>query len=208
MALATLGGVALPVDPETVAWTFKMKTAQIITVGGKVIQVYGTDLGDMSVSGSFGVGGWSARDRFTAQVNKWVTADTTTLHPKPLRFFMPSKGWDFRVFVKAYTAEGGEFEHSNENFAPRYGLLLFIVEDATMKVVKGIKDAYISRLMNGIGWKQSEYNGPTQDEVDAKLSPYGGDFSKYLAAIAEGTATPGGSATAGAHITGQKEAER
>lgn len=182
MALATLGGYPLPVDPDSVAWTFRMKTAEIITLSGKVIQVYGTDLGDMSVAGSFGKDGWEARDRFTARVQAWTNADANALHPTPLRFVMPSKGWDFRVHVKAYTADGGEFEHSNENFNPRWGLVLFIVEDSTRKVAKGIQDLYLSRLMNGIGWHQTEYNGPTQEAVDAKLAPYGGSFRGYLTA--------------------------
>lgn len=182
MALATLGGYPLPVDPDSVAWTFRMKTAEMVTFGGKVIQVYGTDLGDMSVAGSFGKGGWEARDRFTARVQAWALSDANSLHPTPLRFTMPSKGWDFRVHVKAYTADGGEFEHSNENFNPRWGLVLFIVEDSTRKVAKGVQDLYISRLMNGIGWKQTQYNGPDQQAVDKLLSPHGGSVAEYLRA--------------------------
>ncbi len=187
MALATLGGYPLPVDPDSVAWTFRMKTAEILTLGGKVIQVYGTDLGDMAVAGSFGRGGWEARDSFTKRVQDWALADANTLHPKPLRFSMPSKGWDFRVHVKAYSADGGEHEHSNENFAPRWGLVLFIVEDSTLKVVKGIQDLYLARLMNGIGWKQTKYNGPTQQEVDDRLSPYAGSVGEYIKAGVSGT---------------------
>lgn len=193
MALATLGGYPLPVDPDTVQWTFRMKTAEMVTLGGKVIQVYGTDLGDMSVSGSFGRGGWEARDRFTDRVKGWANADANSLHPIPLRFVMPSKGWDFRVHLKAYTADsGGEFEHSNENFAPRWALVLFIVEDSTRNVVKGIRDLYISRLMSGIGWKQTKYNGPDQSEVDSRLSPYGNSFKDYLTAKVSEAADGGG----------------
>ena len=192
MALATLGGLPLPVDPNSVAWTFRMKTAEIVTLGGKVIQVYGTDLGDMSLAGTFGKGGWEARDAFTARVQAWANADSASLHPTPLRFSMPSRGWDFRVHVKAYSAQGGEHEHSNENFAPKWGLVLFIVEDATTKVVKGIQDLYIARLMNGIGWHQTDYNGPTQQEVDTRLKPYNGSFPDYLKAKTQ-EASDGGS---------------
>lgn len=192
MALASLGGYPLPVDPDSVAWTFRMKTAEIVTFGGKVIQVYGTDLGDMSVAGTFGRGGWEARDRFTARVQGWANTDAHSLHPKPLRFVMPSKGWDFKVHIKAYSAPGGQFEHSNDDFNPKWGLVLFIVEDATTKVVKGIQDLYIARLMNGIGWHQTEYNGPTQAFVNDKLSPYGGSVGEYLRAGISGQTEDGG----------------
>jgi len=196
MALASLGGYPLPVDPESVAWTFRMKTAEVETLGGKVVQVYGTDLGDMAVAGSFGVDGWTARDRFTARVNTWIQRDAASLNPVPLRFVMPSKGWDFQVHIKAYTANGGQFEHSNENFNPRWALVLFIVEDATRRLVKSIQDLYIARLMAGIGWKQTDYNGPPQEAVDSLLAPYGGEVGTYLGMGISGQITdkpePGG----------------
>lgn len=188
MGLASLGGLPLVVDPTSVQWTFRMKTAEHVTLGGKVIQVYGTDLGDMTVSGVFGRGdarlgetaSWEAMERFRVQVEAWATSDANSAHGAPLRFLYPSRKWDFKVHVKAYTSGGGEFEHSNGNINPRWTLTLFIVEDSTNRVVKGIQDMYLSRLMNGIGWKQTKYNGPNQAEVDRILQPYGGEVGTYL----------------------------
>jgi hypothetical protein len=181
MGLATLGGIPLVVDPDSVARSFKMKTAQHDTLGGKVIQVFGTSLGDMTVSGSFGVGGWQERDQFTAQIKKWIQADIDRARSQPLRFSYPSRAWNFLVHVKAYSGTSGEFTHSDREINPTWTLVLFIVEDSTGKVVKGIQDLYISRLMDGIGWKQTPYNGPNQAQVDKLLAPYGGSVVKYLA---------------------------
>jgi len=36
--------------------------------------------------------------------------------------------------------------------------------------------------MDGVGWKQTKYNGPKQSDVDALLSPYQGSVEGYLSA--------------------------
>lgn len=190
MGIAMLGGIPLPIDPSSVSWDFAMKIAEHQTLGGKVIQVFGTDLGDMTVSGTFGNGirakgdtaGWEAQERFRLQVVSWTQKDIATHAPIPLRFLYPPKRWDFQVHVKAFSDGSGRIEQAADIFNPGYSLTLFIVEDSTRKVVKGIRDLYLSRLMNGVGWKQTKYNGPDQKDVDAKLAAYGGDAGAYLKA--------------------------
>lgn len=189
MALATLGGIPMRIDPNSIGWSFQMKIAEHSTVGGKVIQVFGTDLGDMTISGVLGFGdrskgdtaGWEDMERFRARVQGWADNATRQLHPAPVRFLYPSKKWDFNVYVKAFGGVGGgPIEHSNVNYNPAFTLTLFVAEDATGVVVKGIQDRYISRLMSGIGWKQTKYNGPTQQQVDQTLAPYHGSVADYI----------------------------
>lgn len=177
------------VDPDSVRWTFDMKVSEHKTLGGKVIQVFGTELGDMVVSGKFGRpstkkgenAAWEAQDRFITQVLAWVDVDAETLNSKPLRFLYPSKKWDFKVYIKGFRSEQGSFEHNIDNINPGWVMTLFIQEDSTGVVVKGIKDMYLSRLMNGVGWKQTKYNGPSQDLVEQRLFPFGGSVYDYLA---------------------------
>jgi hypothetical protein len=102
----------------------------------------------------------------------------------PLAFNYPPRGWRFQVFVKTLAARAGEgaVSHDVGTLNPGFTLTLFIVEDSTTRVVTGIKDLYIQRLMSGIGWKQTAYNGPmTQAEVDQTLAPFSGDLKAYLA---------------------------
>lgn len=191
MGLATLGGVTLRIDPDTVRWTFGLKVSRKRTVGGTVVQVFGADLGDMTLSAWFGNGdrgagdteGWQEQERFVRQVQEWVKDSARTSASVPLLFSYPPRGWRFQVFVKALSARSGDgaVAHDVATFNPGFTLTLFIVEDSTRKVVTGIKDLYIQRLMSGIGWKQSAYNGPlTQAEVDQVLAPFGGDLKAYL----------------------------
>lgn len=167
---ATLGGVPFRINPNSVKWTFQMKVSQIETVGGRVVQIFGTELGDMQVSGVFGNGdkskgdteGWQDQVRFAERVKAWTEAAQN--NGKPLRFVYAPKKWDFHVFIKAYTnPEGRTVNHDVTTFNPKWTLTLFIVEDRTGVVTKGIQDVYIQRLFDGIGWKQTAYNGPLQE---------------------------------------------
>lgn len=180
----TLGGVPLLVAPESVQWTYTMKVSQKHTIGGRVIQVFGTELGDMIVTGTFGHGdraagdtsGWEAAERFRQQIEEFAERSAEDPTQPPIRFVMPSHKWAFDVYVKGLSP----LTHSNETVNPAYRLTLHIVEDITGAITKGIKDRYIERLMKGIGWAQSEYNGPTLDEVTELLSPYGGSIVGYI----------------------------
>lgn len=188
MARMNLGSRPLDANPDTVSWDFKMKTSETDTLGGKVIQVYGVEVSDLIIHGKFGppdrsrgeTGSWQVRERMQSQVKSWMTQQVNSRAPQPLSFTYPDRNWHFKVFVKSFNSGQGPFTHSNEDFAPDWQLTLFVVSDLTGRVVKGVKDAYLSRLVNGVGWKTSSYNGPTQDEVRALLAPHNGSLRAYM----------------------------
>ena len=70
---------------------------------------------------------------------------------------------------------------------------LHVDEADAGEIVKGVKDLYIRRLMDGVGWKQTEYNGPNLTAKDSLLAPYGGNVGEYLRAqyfdAADGSST-------------------
>lgn len=168
---ATLGGIPFRINPNSVRWAFDMKVAQYETVGGRVVQIFGSDIGDMTVDGEFGNGdkskgdqeGWEEQTRFAHQVRAW--AEQAQRNGKPLQFVYSPKGWNFSVYVKAFSnPDGGmSVQYDNKTFNPKWRLTLFMVEDHSNVVLKGIQDEFIGRLMNGVGWKQTEYNGPLVD---------------------------------------------
>lgn len=178
----SLGGVPFLIDPRSAQWDFGMKLAEKKTVGGKVVQVYGTRLGDMVVSGNFGRGdraagdeaGWEYQERFLGQVKRW--AHQSEQGGPPLHFMFPPRGWDFHVVLKGFRGRGGSsITHSNTEFNPQWNLIFGIVSDNTGIVVRATMDIYIQRLMDGVGWKQSKYNGPKQSDVDDMFTQAGVD---------------------------------
>ena len=187
-AVATLGSWRVRIDPTQVAWDFSVKASVTPTVGGRVVQVYGVRLGTMRVTGTVGKAGWREANRLLAQIKAWGDAQSKALHPAPLRFRYPPKRWDFAVFVTAMHApdapDGSAVLHANAVIAPKFTLELFIVEDNT-KLATVAMDVWISRLAEGVGWKQTAYNGPlTQAQVDDLLqrAGYAGDLDGYLKA--------------------------
>lgn len=180
MGKALLGGEAFSTDPESIRWNFRIKANRQRTIGGQVIQILGVKISDLTVTGRFGaetsLEPWQEYNQFRAKIKDWVNTLQQDPAATPLRFIYGPRNWDFGVYVKAFAP----IQHTNENIAPQFQLTLFI-NDGTNSIAKGIKDLYMKRLMDGIGWKQTEYNGPTQQEVDDLLSPYGGSAGEYLA---------------------------
>jgi len=165
MGLATLGSHTFRIDPSSAEWKYSVKTCDIKTVGGKVVQVFGARIEDMTITGSFGVGGWQEQAAFLeamktiadAQVSSALVSQSTA---EPLRFLYPPKGWDFLVYLTAFSDPAGSSSVHLEdtNFAPEWSLTLFVVEDNS-GLHQVASDAFIARLAAGMGWHQSVYNG-------------------------------------------------
>lgn len=170
MGLATFAGRPFRIDPHSVSWDFQAKTNVTYTLGGKVIQVFGTSLSDMVVEGAFGVGGWQQQLLFLQQMKdisrEQIRAGrTANSDAQPFQFTYSPRGWDFLVYLKAYQSpEGDAVIQSNEMINPKWRLTLFIVEDNS-GLKKVAQNAYISRMSEGIGWRQTEFNGPLGDLV-------------------------------------------
>ena len=179
-ATARLGPLTFAVDPLGVKWNFRMRVNEHETVGGRVIQVSGTDLGDMTVRATMGNGfsadqqGWEALARFRTDVEDLAEASARDRNPT-YRFTVPVMNWAFDVQIKSFSP----VVYSNESDSPEFTMILFIVQDVTGRVVRGVQDRYIERLTKGIGWARSEYNGPTEDEINDMLAEHEGNAGMY-----------------------------
>lgn len=173
MGLATIGNRVFRIDPSSISWSYRIKVAEQKTVGGRVVQVYGADLGNMVVEGSIGVGGWEEQHRFLtdmeAMANKHVYDPVALRMGDPVRFIYPPKGWNFAVYVRSFEdVAGGGVTITKENFNPKWRLTLQIVDDnAALKTVA--MDDFIARLSEGMGWKRTEFNAPYSVDEQAAL---------------------------------------
>lgn len=165
MGLALLDGVAFRIDPSSVSWDYTVKTAELETVGGKVIQVYGTDLGDMVVAGSFGKGGFAEQQTFLTRMRdtseRQVQQSTRIGALNPSRFLYPPQGWDFAVLLKEFSQpnapDGASVYVDPTTFNPGWSLTFHVVtENAGIK--KAAQNAFIDRLSRGLGWTQESIN--------------------------------------------------
>lgn len=212
MGVASLGGRLFRLDPVSVQWTYKIKTAVFETVGGRVVQVLGVMFGDMTLAGSFGVGGWQEQEAFlkdmqaiaTKQVATTFTVVNRQLAAPPILFLYPPKNWSFLVYLKDYTqpdGEGASVTLANEIINPKWLLTLAIVDANSALPALGAAAAndYISRLSQGLGWASTAalraYQGTiSQQDVDTLMQQQNINPSdplaaaKYLSNFSLGTA--------------------
>jgi hypothetical protein len=165
MGVASLNGKLFRLDPVSVQWTYKIKTAVYETIGGRVVQIIGVMFGDMTLTGSFGVGGWQEQETFLTNMRAMADAQVATnftvvnrhLSSPPVRFLYPPKNWDFLVYLRDFIQPGGEGPSvtlANEIINPKWLLNLAIVEANSSFSTLGAAAAndYITRLSQGLGW--------------------------------------------------------
>lgn len=159
--------MAFRINPNAVDWNFDIFTSVIDTLGGRVVQIIGSQLSDIVVRGSIGekrsVGrvqdtsddgpgrSWRLMEAFVAKMREFADYQTTTpmgngqpydiskTNP-PLRFVFPEFDWDFSVYIKEISdPNGGSITHSSGRFSYEYALTLFPVAEnaATLAILRG-----------------------------------------------------------------------
>ncbi|THA72583.1 hypothetical protein E6R60_27015 [Streptomyces sp. A0642] len=201
MALASLGFPGGPqltfrLNPSSIDWGFDIHTSVTDTVGGRVVQITGATLRDLTVVGYLGENhkagaspdgnsdhagaSWRLHEAFIARcraIMQHQARDSRTpgkMHA-PATFNYPGRGWRWQVYLKAVQdLDGaGSIEHRTGKFSHGYQLTMFIVQGGSDSLVKAGSSmseidaaqasaiaSYIKRISEGIGWRQSEYNGP------------------------------------------------
>jgi hypothetical protein len=185
---ASINGIPLRVNPRSVQWDYTAKVATIKTIGGKVIQLLGFNMGDLVIRGQYGRDGIERQQEFFNQLQAIADSQVPVIGQasasQPVRFLWPEKRWDFWVYIKSLIQDGTpvSIERSPTTFSPRYTLTLFVYED-NGNIVGAIKNSaqvqFLQRITAGMGWSQSEWNGPmTLAEVQASLN--GASVFDYL----------------------------
>lgn len=161
MGQARLGSYEFRIDPRGVKWSYSVHTNVTETVGGKVIQVFGTNVEAMSIEGSVGRGGKEEyRKMMEAIIEMAERQSSEGGGGGPVRFSYPPKGWEFDVYITDIKdSTGSTFTESFDKFHYTFTITLMVAEEnAGLKKVA--QDAYLQRLAKGIGWIPSEYQGP------------------------------------------------
>jgi hypothetical protein len=238
MGVMQLGDLRWRVDPSSVDWSFQLDTAVINTIGGQVVQILGATLSDLVVQGEFGQDhksntvSWKLAAAFHTKIKSFmdrqtlpaktvhsggsrrsgILSDAGVIHdPLPFTYHDGLHNWTFKVLVKALDdGDGsGSLNITNGKFAYKYKLTLFIVESESTLIRKVASDYFMSRISDGLGWKQTSFNGPpsAQDAQDF-ITVNGGTVSAFLDKVLTGeklnepspTTTPSKSR---GHVSGQ-----
>jgi hypothetical protein len=211
MGYATLGfangpGIQFRIDPQEVAWGFKINTSVTPTVGGRVVQVNGATLADMTINGLFGEDraagakasnqpppkddpneppgrSWRLAKLFAKQVRVLMDQQTfdssvhALMHPPPT-FSYPPRNWKFRVYVKAFgDPDGGTITFSTGKYSHGYSLTLFIVQDTSDQLIRA--GAANGDLNLARQKAINDYLARISDGIGWRPSKYNGNFSDY-----------------------------
>lgn len=192
MGTATLGypngpSAAFRVDPDLIEWSWKVHSNVIDTIGGRVIQVLGAHLEDLTVQGSLGQNhadkatgeSWQQAQAFLTTVTAIMeqqasdATDNALMHP-PAVFTYPPRGWRWNVYVKGLAdPDGGNSLVLKPGRAnQRYVLTLFIVNESSALTAAGTGAAgalaqqsqqavaqFMARISDGVGWTANKYTG-------------------------------------------------
>lgn len=232
MGIANLNGVQFRIDPDAISYDYSVDYTVIDTLGGRVIQVLGATIGDITIQGHFGQDhknsrvSWQLAESFGTQIRSLM--DQQVLPPKsgqsgsthqPLRFTYldGTHNWDMKVLIKGYQDSDGEgsIEHRSGKFSYGYKLTLFLVEDSTLSLSRVQSDAFISRISKGLGWKEwtqgfagGDFNG--SDTLDAAIkfiqdNSTDGTYQGYIAALLTGQTNAGSTGTTTNRQPGQPQ---
>lgn len=195
---ASLAGVPFSLDPTSLTWDFSIHSTDAAFLGGKVIQVFGATIGDITVEGHFrGKEGHDAQMAFLERMKALADKKVDNPQAAPIRFLWPEQGWDFQVYLRQYSTPDGtrSIRVDPMNFAPRWRLILFPVR-GTEKLKQASVTTFIDRLAQGMGWKPTRYNGPlTFTELQAAMANMGATdltdfYAKAFGLGGNPTATP------------------
>lgn len=203
MGQVTLGDWTFDADPTSVRWDFSIKMNDTATTGGKVVQVYGTELSNMTVNGSFRT--WQEQLRFvewakatTRRVGALSTAAPLKDDPsrtsgaeqgreiETLRFRVPQRNWDFDVMLNGVSdPKGGRsINWDVGTVVPQFRLDLIVVEDhASLTTV--FENVFITRVAESFGWSGlSPFNGGlSMSDVEGFLAERGVSSVEELLSI-------------------------
>lgn len=193
---ATLNGIPFRLNPSSIQWGFSIDTNVEETIGGRVVQVIGATLTDMTVSGEYGekkgydhakrhlypgrgaMLSWELAEAFLKRVRDMMEKQSEgsrrqgRMHP-PLEFRFPEFGWHFGVYVKSVSDGKGSqaINHTTGAMAYKYSITLFIVEDRSDDVimVTGKGTSLVSQKKKAA---ISGYINRISSGVGWKLSPF------------------------------------
>jgi hypothetical protein len=160
MGEATFGGWAFRVDPDGIQYGYKPKINSKANIGGKVVQVFGVSISDITLSGSFGIGGRAEQERFLAQMLDVARSQADNPSVTPQRLVWPDRGLNVPCWLKSYSEGQSDASvvASPEMFSLKWRLVL--VPESGGSLAGYATTQLVDRMSVGIGWTKSAYNGP------------------------------------------------
>jgi len=155
VSTAYLDDVALPFGPNTLSWGYKLRTVTTDTLGGRVIQILGVQMEDLSFQAYAG-----DRKRLievATEVERIMEKHIAT--GGPVQLLVPSRGLDFQVYVRSLPSV--DFKLNSVGYP--YTLRLKVDFDNT-EVSRFVIRNELKNLSAGIGYTKGWSGGDLSEQ--------------------------------------------
>ena len=170
-------GLTFPFNPDTVQWNYQENIVSMDTLGGRVVQLLSIQL--QSITVNMRAGSRESLQHIATQLKSIMGFHTNTL--EPVQFKVPSRNWNFLVYLAAVPQLGWDVSATSYPF----GLTLLVEDDLTGVKTKQIANSVIDKIRKDIGYNENAHGGTLEEAgqfyniVDAlsKVVPMGGTSS-------------------------------
>ena len=142
--------LVLPVNPYTANWGYQENVTSQDTIGGRVVQLLSVQVQDITVTSV--AGSRSELQKIADGVSEIMKYHVKT--SLPARFKVPSRRWDFRVYLTSMPQIGWDVASTTYP----YEIGMAVQEDVSRIKSAQILRNELSRLREGIGY-QEEFHG-------------------------------------------------
>lgn len=148
----SLGGktLRLRTNPNSITWSSQLITKPEDTYGGRVIQLLGTRLGDLTVTAECGLGGWA----YMVKVSRFFQMLMTEQRKgRPAVFEYTTRHWKLNVFATSVP-----FSDKVTDVSREFTMTFKIQEDLSGSMSQQSLSVELARLKQGIGFVKGPYN--------------------------------------------------
>ena len=170
-------------NPDTVQWDYKDNATSMDTLGGRVIQLLSVKLNGLTITGRAGNRG--ELQRMANNLKAVMSYHVATQNP--VRFKVPSRNWDFQVYVQSMPSLGWDVASTSYP----YQIQLAVEEDLTGVQTKQITNAVLQNIQKDIGYNAGHHGGNAQVAYDI-ITTLSKNNGPGTAAAADATTTSSG----------------
>lgn len=139
-------------NPNECTWTYSLLTHVEQTYGGRVVQILGTKIDDLTVKIECGWGGWPYLMKVVTFMRDLMVAQR---NGQPATFEYTTRNWKLNVFAASIP-----FTDSVSATTRELTLNFKVQQDVTGVVSSASISSTLRGFLNGIGWTKSQYNNP------------------------------------------------
>ena len=144
-------------NPDEVKWSISNNTVSRDTIGGRVVQLLSSKVDQMTVVGR--AGSREELQRFAFNMKQIM--DYQIKNQSPVNFKVPSKKWNFLVYVQNVSSLGWDYSATSYP----YEISLVVEDDLTGLTNKIIQKDTLTRLAQGIGYQEGFHGGYAENAL-------------------------------------------